>query len=111
MASRNGNVSDLLDEIREARDSGKEPPYHFIEVMACRGGCVSGGGQPYASTDEVRAMRIAGIYTDDERSTVRCSHQNPEIQQIYKDYLGEPLSEKAHHLLHTTYHERKVYKK
>jgi iron-only hydrogenase group A len=105
------NVSDLLDEIREARDSGKEPPYHFIEVMACRGGCVSGGGQPYASTDEVRAMRIAGIYTDDERSTVRCSHQNPEIQQIYKDYLGEPLSEKAHHLLHTTYHERKVYKK
>jgi iron-only hydrogenase group A len=89
------NVSDLLDEIREARDSGKEPPYHFIEVMACRGGCVSGGGQPYASTDEVRAMRIAGIYTDDERSTVRCSHQNPEIQQIYKDYLGEPLSEKS----------------
>lgn len=105
------NVSDLLDEIREARDNGKEPPYHFIEVMACRGGCISGGGQPYASTDEVRAQRIAGLYTDDERSTVRCSHQNPEIQQIYTDYLGEPLSEKAHHLLHTTYTERKVYKK
>jgi len=106
-----GNVSTLLDEIREARDAGKEPPYHFIEVMACRGGCVSGGGQPYASTDEVRAKRIAGLYSDDEKSTVRCSHQNPEIQQIYADYLGEPLSERSHHLLHTTYTERPIYKK
>jgi NADH-quinone oxidoreductase subunit G len=105
------NVSTLLDEIREARDAGKEPPYHFIEVMACRGGCVAGGGQPYATTDEVRAQRIAGLYTDDERSTVRCSHQNPEIQQIYKDFFGAPLSEKSHHLLHTTYTERKIYKK
>lgn len=105
------NVSTLLDEIREARDTGKEPPYHFIEVMACRGGCVAGGGQPYATTDEVRAQRIAGLYTDDERSTVRCSHQNPEIQQIYKDFFGAPLSEKSHHLLHTTYTERKIYKK
>jgi NADH-quinone oxidoreductase subunit G len=104
------NVSTLLEEVREARENGEEPPYHFIEVMACRGGCVSGGGQPYASTDEVRALRIAGLYTDDERSTVRCSHQNPEIQQIYEEYLGAPLSDKAHHLLHTTYNERKVYK-
>jgi len=105
------NVSTLLDEIREARDTGKEPPYHFIEVMACRGGCVAGGGQPYATTDEVRAQRIAGLYTDDEQSAIRCSHQNPEIQQIYKEYLGAPLSEKSHHLLHTTYTERKIYKK
>ncbi len=105
------NVSTLLDEIREARDNGKEPPYHFIEVMACRGGCVSGGGQPYASTDDVREKRIAGLYTDDERSTVRCSHQNPEIQQLYADYLGAPLSDKAHHLLHTTYTDRPIYKK
>jgi len=105
------NVSTLLDEIREARDTGKEPPYHFIEVMACRGGCVAGGGQPYATTDEIRAQRIAGIYADDEGSVTRCSHQNPEIQQIYEDYLGEPLSDKAHQLLHTTYHERRIYKK
>lgn len=105
------NVSTLLDEIREARDTGKEPPYHFIEVMACRGGCVAGGGQPYATTDEVRAQRIAGLYTDDEQSAIRCSHQNPEIQQIYKEYLGAPLSEKSHHLLHTTYTERRIYKK
>ncbi|MFA5469022.1 MAG: iron hydrogenase small subunit, partial [Sphaerochaetaceae bacterium] len=105
------NVSTLLEEIREARDAGEEPPYHFIEVMACRGGCVAGGGQPYSTTDEVRAQRIAGIYTDDEISVTRCSHHNPEIQQIYKEYLGEPLSEKAHQLLHTTYTERKIYKK
>lgn len=105
------NVSTLLDEIREARDEGKEPPYHFIEVMACRGGCISGGGQPYASTDEIRAQRIAGLYTDDEKSVVRCSHQNPEIQQIYKEYFDQPLSEKAHKLLHTTYTERRIYKK
>jgi len=105
------NVSCLLDEIREARDSGKEPPYHFIEVMACRGGCIAGGGQPYATTDDIREKRIAALYTDDANSEVRCSHQNPEIQQIYKDYFGEPLSEKAHHLLHTTYTERKIYKK
>ncbi len=105
------NVSSLLDEIREARDAGKEPPYHFIEVMACRGGCIAGGGQPYATTDDIREKRIAALYTDDENSEVRCSHQNPEIQQIYKEYLGAPLSEKSHHLLHTTYTERKIYKK
>ncbi len=105
------NVSTLLEEIRAAKEAGTEPPYHFIEVMACRGGCVSGGGQPYASTDEIRAQRIAGLYADDERSTIRCSHQNPEIQQIYAEYLGAPLSEKSHHLLHTTYTSRPVYKK
>lgn len=105
------NVSTLLEEIRDARDAGKEPPYHFIEVMACRGGCISGGGQPYASTDDIREKRIAALYTDDANSEVRCSHQNPEIQQIYKEYLGAPLSEKSHHLLHTTYTERKIYKK
>jgi len=105
------NVSTLLDEIRDARDNGKEPPYHFIEVMACRGGCIAGGGQPYATTDDVREKRIAALYTDDVNSEVRCSHQNPEIQQIYKEFLDAPLSEKSHHLLHTTYTERKIYKR
>jgi len=104
------NVSTLLEEIREARVAGKEPPYHFIEVMACRGGCIAGVGQPYSTTDEIRNQRIAGLYTDDERSTYRCSHKNPEIIEIYQDFLGEPLSEKSHHLLHTTYQERQVYK-
>jgi len=105
------NVSTLLDEIRDARDNGKEPPYHFIEVMACRGGCIAGGGQPYATTDDIREKRIAALYTDDVNSEVRCSHQNPEIQQIYKEFLDTPLSEKSHHLLHTTYTERKIYKR
>jgi NADH-quinone oxidoreductase subunit G len=104
------NVATILEEIREARVMGKEPPYQFIEVMACRGGCVAGGGQPYSTTDDIRNKRIAGLYSDDERSTYRCSHQNPEIIQIYDEFLGEPLSEKAHHLLHTTYQERKIYK-
>ncbi len=105
------NVRQLMDEVREARDSGKEPPYHFIEVMACKGGCIGGGGQPYNTDEEVRQKRVAGIYTDDEKSTVRCSHQNPEIIQIYKDYLGEPLSHKSHELLHTKYQPRPLYQK
>jgi len=80
------NVSTLLEEIRSAREQGAEPPYHFIEVMACRGGCVAGGGQPYATTDDIRGKRIAGLYTDDEKSVYRCSHNNPEIKQIYADF-------------------------
>ena len=105
------NVKEILDEVRVARDAGQEPPYHFIEVMACRGGCIAGGGQPYATTDEIRERRIAGLYKDDVNSEVRCSHQNPEIQQIYAEFLGKPLSEKSHHLLHTTYQARPLYKK
>ncbi len=105
------NVKSVLDEVREAREKGLEPPYHFIEVMACRGGCIAGGGQPYGTEDDVREKRIAGLYTDDEKSEIRCSHNNPEITQIYKDFLGTPLSEKSHHLLHTHYTPRPVYQK
>ena len=89
---------------------GVKPRYDFIEVMACRGGCVGGGGQPCLATDEVRAARTAGLYTDDEKSTLRMSHLNPEVQALYKDYLGEPGSEKAEELLHTHYHKRELYK-
>jgi iron-only hydrogenase group A len=105
------NISQVLDEVREARDTGKEPPYHFIEVMACRGGCIAGGGQPYGTNDEIRAKRIAGIYKDDEASKIRCSHQNPEIAQIYEDFLEKPLSHKSHELLHTNYTPRPLYRK
>ena len=105
------NISQLLDQVREARDKGEEPPFHFIEVMACRGGCISGGGQPYGTTDEIRKKRIAGIYKDDAASEVRCSHQNPEIKQIYADFLDEPLSHKSHELLHTGYTPRPLYRK
>ena len=79
--------------------------------MACRGGCVGGGGQPYGATDEVRAKRAAGLYSDDEKSVKRCSHHNPEIVAIYDKYLGKPGSEKAHHLLHTHYKTRNLYNK
>jgi len=105
------NIETVLNRVREAKAAGREPPYHFIEVMACRGGCVGGGGQPYGATDEIRRARAQGIYRDDEKSTHRCSHRNPMIKQIYDEFLGEPLSKKAHELLHTTYTARPIYKK
>lgn len=105
-----GNVEEVLAKVREAKAAKKEPPYHFIEVMACRGGCVAGGGQPYGATDEVRAQRAAGLYTDDEQSDIRVSHKNPNVQAIYSEFLKEPNSEKAHHLLHTHYIKRELYK-
>lgn len=105
-----GNVEPLLAAVREAKAAKKEPPYHFIEVMACRGGCVSGGGQPYGADDEVRKERAAGLYTDDANSAIRVSHKNPSIQQAYAEFLKEPNSEKAHHLLHTHYVKRELYK-
>lgn len=104
------NIEQVLNNVRRARENGEETPYHFIEVMACRGGCIGGGGQPHGATDEIRRKRIAGLYRDDENSAVRCSHENPEIQRIYKEFLGEPLGEKAHKYLHTTYKSRKAYK-
>lgn len=105
-----GNVEPVLKKVLEAKAAGAEPPYHFIEVMACRGGCVAGGGQPYGATDEVRKMRAAGLYADDEHCAIRCSHHNPAVIQAYDEYLGKPLHGKAHELLHTHYTERPLYK-
>lgn len=105
------HVQSIMDEVREARDKGGELPYHFIEVMACRGGCVAGGGQPYNTDDKVRAKRIEALYADDEASEVRCSHQNPEIIEIYAKFLEKPLSHKSHSLLHTKYQPRPLYVK
>ena len=110
VAHQMGNVEKVLNEVREDIKNGVKPRYDFIEVMACRGGCIGGGGQPCLATDEVRAARTAGLYTDDEKSVVRMSHLNPEVQALYKDYLGEPGSEKAEHLLHTDYRKRDLYK-
>ncbi len=110
VAHQMGNVEKVLDQVREDRKAGKKPRYDFIEVMACRGGCIGGGGQPCLATDEIRAKRTAGIYTDDEKSTLRMSHLNPEVQALYKDYLKEPGSEKAEKLLHTHYAKRDLYK-
>jgi len=111
VAHQMGNIAEVLERVRKARAEGKETPWHFIEVMACRGGCIGGGGQPYGCTDAVREKRMQGIYSDDEKSMYRCSHQNPYIQQVYKDFLGAPGSEKAHELLHTHYNQVPIYKK
>ena len=111
VAHQMGNVEQVLNAVREDRAAGRKPRYDFIEVMACRGGCIGGGGQPTGATDEVRKARTAGIYTDDEKCTIRMSHLNPQVQKVYADFLGKPLSQKAHKLLHNHYHAKKVYAK
>ncbi|MDR1319363.1 MAG: [FeFe] hydrogenase, group A [Treponema sp.] len=111
VAHQMGNIAVVLDKIREARAAGRETPYHFVEVMACRGGCIGGGGQPYGGTDEIRRQRTEGLYKDDRKSAYRCSHQNPFINQIYKEFLGEPGGPKSHKLLHTKYEELPLYTK
>ncbi len=103
------NTQIVLQRVEDALKAGKEPPYHFIEVMACRGGCIAGGGQPYGATDDVRQKRMEALYRDDTAQTYRCSHHNPAIQKLYKDFLGAPLSEKAHQYLHTHYTPRPLY--
>ena len=103
------NVSTVLDRVRKAREAGEETPYHFIEVMACPGGCIGGGGQPYGVDNERRQQRIAGLYADDRDSAIRYSHENPEVIRLYDDFLGKPLSHDAHRLLHTQYQARPLY--
>ncbi len=104
------HAKEVLDEIREAKAAGTKAPYEFIEIMACRGGCIAGGGQPYGANDILRKERSEGLYADDKKSVYRCSHQNPSILKLYEDFLGSPNGEKSHHLLHTTYQEIPVYK-
>jgi NADH-quinone oxidoreductase subunit G len=105
------NVEAVLSKVRLAKARGEEPPYHFIEVMACPGGCVGGGGQPYGVTDELRVKRGKGLYKDDEAHTVRYSHENPWVKKVYQDFLGEPLGKKSKELLHAAYKARPEYKK
>lgn len=102
-----GNARELLDKIKAG-----EAEYHFVEIMACPGGCVNGGGQPIQPAKvtnwiDLRAERAKALYAEDERLPIRKSHKNPVVMDnIYGEYLGEPGSEKAHHLLHTTYTAR-----
>lgn len=98
-----GNAAALIGHIRDNPDE-----FQFVEIMTCPGGCIGGGGQPRFTTDEVRRARIAAIYREDEGKQLRQSHENPAVQQLYAEFLGSPLGEKSHHLLHTTYeqHER-----
>lgn len=89
------------------RSGGEFASYHFIEFMACPGGCVAGGGQPIPTNDRTKQRRAAGLNKDDrERCALRMSHENPEIKSIYADFLNEPLSHVSHELLHTTYVDR-----
>ncbi len=98
-----GNARKLLDSIR----SGEVAPFHAIEIMACPGGCIGGGGQPYHHGDmDVIRKRAEAIYREDAGKPVRKSHENPYIVKLYEEFLGKPLGEKAHHLLHTHYFER-----
>jgi len=80
-----------------------ESPYHFIEVMGCPGGCITGGGQPRSEDPDARAKRQAGLYTEDEQKALRKSHENPFITKLYAEFLGEANGHTAHELLHTHY--------
>ena len=104
------NASKLLDMVKSG-----EKNYHFIEVMACPGGCVNGGGQPHQpgyvrNFTDLRAIRAAGLYGEDASMSLRKSHENPEVKELYETYLEKPGSHKAHELLHTHYQERPMYR-
>lgn len=109
VASGLGNARKVLEDIK----SGKKN-YTFVEIMACPGGCINGGGQPYVH-DEVRnstylkTLRSQALYDYDEESKKRCSHENPVVAKLYSEFLGEPNSDKCHELLHTHYEARLKY--
>ena len=110
VASGLGNARKIMEEIKEGKAD-----YQFVEIMACPGGCIMGGGQSIKSAKtrlehDVRKLRSDCLYSIDEKSAIRKSHENPVLKKIYADYLGEPLGEKAHHLLHTHYVKREKYK-
>jgi NADH-quinone oxidoreductase subunit G/[NiFe] hydrogenase diaphorase moiety small subunit/NADP-reducing hydrogenase subunit HndD len=98
------NANKIMKLVRQGK-----APYHFIEIMACPGGCIGGGGQPIPTSTDIRKNRSNAIYAEDEHMKLRKSHENPDVITIYKDFLGEPNSHKAHELLHTHYTEREHY--
>lgn len=106
VASGLSNAKELLNKVKSG-----EKQYHFIEIMACPGGCVNGGGQPQQPASvrnftDLRALRAKALYDIDSANPIRKSHENPEIKKLYSEYLGEPGSHKAHEILHTTYVKR-----
>ena len=96
VASGLGSARQLMDALRSG-----QVHYDFVEVMACPGGCSGGGGQPIHDGQDFAAQRGQQLYQLDAESPIRFSHENPDVQTLYREYLGQPLSEKAHHLLHT----------
>jgi len=103
------NARKVMDAVREGLKTKGESPWHFIEIMACPGGCVGGGGQPYGNDIASRARRGLALYEEDRNLPVRKSHHNPEVTRIYERFLGAPNSPLAHKLLHTHYFKRSVY--
>jgi NADH-quinone oxidoreductase subunit G/NADP-reducing hydrogenase subunit HndD len=101
VASGLASARKLMKEVAAGRS-----PYHFIEIMGCPGGCISGGGQPRPNTRAVREARMRGIYAVDAGKPQRKSHDNPFIRQLYAEFLGEPLGHRSHELLHTDYTPR-----
>jgi NADP-reducing hydrogenase subunit HndD len=102
-------TANIRKVVESVRDGGKYKDFHLIEVMACPGGCVGGGGEPKTGTIDPNIIkeRIAAIYEIDKNKPLRKSHENPAIKQLYADYLGEPASHKAHEILHTHYSDRR----
>ncbi|GJQ63581.1 MAG: ferredoxin [Melioribacteraceae bacterium] len=97
-----GNVDKVLDDIKQGKSK-----YHFVEVMACPGGCINGGGQPIHQKPEKIKKRIQALYEIDEKMKFRRSHENESVQKLYEEFLGEPNSHKSHELLHTRYVNRR----
>ena len=109
IANSTGAAKQLIKKIQSG-----EATYHFVEVMACPGGCVNGGGQPIVSSTvrnwtDIRVARAKALYDEDAAKTLRKSHENPEIKAIYDEYLGKPNGHKSHELLHTSYEKRDLY--
>ncbi|MDT3366226.1 MAG: [FeFe] hydrogenase, group A [Bacteroidota bacterium] len=99
-----GNARYLMEKLRKG-----ELDYHVVEVMACPGGCIDGAGQPYHHGNvEIIKARAKAIYAEDAAKPIRKSHENPDIQKLYAEFLGEPMSERAHHLLHTHYFDKSI---
>ena len=94
----------LMEQVADGQS-----PYHFIEVMGCPGGCISGGGQPRPTNNDIRKKRLAAIYQEDEGKELRKSHQNPFVTKLYEDFLHEPLGHLSHELLHTHYTQRGIF--
>ncbi len=98
------NARKLMEKVKSG-----EANYHFIEIMGCPGGCLGGGGQPIPTSPEIRKKRAEAIYSEDANMPIRKSHENPEVVEVYEQFLGEPLGHKSHDLLHTHYRPRKRY--
>jgi NADH-quinone oxidoreductase subunit G/NADP-reducing hydrogenase subunit HndD len=103
VASGLGNARKILEQIRQGRTD-----LHFIEVMTCPGGCINGGGQPLGMDMQAVQARMKALYRIDAEESLRTSHSNPWVRRLYDEFLGKPLSERSHHLLHTQYHKREV---